>query len=78
MNGDTCVYIKPLNNKEVLFTIGNTPTVTFNNNVTVYTYPKVIYEKETVNETVNEPTMQSEPQVKMTFIKYIKKLLRGI
>ena len=43
MNGDTYITSEKLNNKEVVFIIGNTPTVTFNDNVTVYTYPKVNY-----------------------------------
>ena len=73
MNGDTCISIEPLNNKEVVFIIGNTPTVTFNNNVTVYTYPNVICETDKMQ---SKP--QSKPQIKMTFIKYLKNRLIGL
>lgn len=76
MNGDTCISIEPLNNKEVVFIIGNTPTVTFNNNVTVYTYPNVICETDIVNNMQSKP--QSKPQIKMTFIKYLKNRLIGL
>jgi len=37
---DTNTLIKPLNDSNVMFIIGDSPTVTFNENVTVYYYPK--------------------------------------
>lgn len=37
---DTYSFIKPLNDSNVVFVIGDSPTVTFNENVTVYSYPK--------------------------------------
>lgn len=37
---DTNTSIKPLNDSNVVFIIGDSPTVTFNENVTVYYYPK--------------------------------------
>ena len=43
MNDDTYISVKQLNDENVLFIIGESPTVTFNENVTVYTYPKVNY-----------------------------------
>lgn len=37
------VYIttQKLNNTDTIFFVGDTPTVTFNNNVTVYIYPRI-------------------------------------
>lgn len=36
---DTNTFIKPLNDTSVVFIVGGSPTVTFNENVTVYSYP---------------------------------------
>lgn len=50
MNGDTYISIKKLNDQNILFIIGDSPTVTFNENVTVYTYPKVNYKEPNVSK----------------------------
>lgn len=50
---DTYSFIKPLNDSNVVFILGDSPTVTFNENVTVYSYPKAVYVELT-------PTMQQD------------------
>jgi hypothetical protein len=51
MNSDTYMFSKPLNEYDVMYIIGNNSTVTFNDNVTVYMYPKKNnFENEQVNK----------------------------
>ena len=40
---DTYTTYQKLNNNDTLFFVGDTPTVTFNDNVTVFIYPKTVY-----------------------------------
>ncbi len=52
MNSDTYIFTKQLKETGVTFIVGDSPTVTFNDNVTVYIYPKVNnIENELVNNT---------------------------
>jgi hypothetical protein len=46
----TNMYNAPINNNEIIFVVGDNPTVTFNNNVTVYTYNPTVYEVAEVAE----------------------------
>ena len=46
----TNMYNAPINNNEIIFVVGDNPTVTFNNNVTVYTYNPTVYEVAEVTE----------------------------
>lgn len=41
MISDTYISVKKINDSSIGFIIGDSPTVTFNENVTVYTYPKI-------------------------------------
>jgi hypothetical protein len=65
MNDKTCFTIEPLNNKTVIFIVGNGPTVTFNDNVTVYTYPRVNYLD------LNEKSLKTE-QIILKLLKILK------
>ena len=71
MNDKTCITIEPLNNKTVIFIVGNGPTVTFNDNVTVYTYPKVNYLD------LNEKSIKTE-NIIFKIIKNIKNTLKRV
>lgn len=79
MNDDTCITIEPLNNKEIVFIIGNSPTVTFNNNVTVYTYPNVNYIDISLNE-ANFAKQNNNKNENLLFkiIKTIKNTLKRV
>jgi hypothetical protein len=70
---DTNIFIKPLNNtntKNNQFIIGDSPTVTFNDNVTVYAYPKVEY---TDSYTQTQQTQQTQKNI---FKKLISKFYK--
>lgn len=69
MNEDTYISIKQLNDQNVLFIIGDSPTVTFNENVTVYTYPKVNYNESNIS---NDETITNEKNI---VNKILKKLI---
>ena len=40
---DTHTIFQKLNNNDTVFFVRDTPTVTFNDNVTVFIYPKTVY-----------------------------------
>lgn len=40
---DTYTIFQKLNNNDILSIVGDRPTVKFNNNVTVFIYPKIVY-----------------------------------
>lgn len=79
---DTNVYVTNLNNSDTIFIIGDTPTVTFNNNVTVYSYPKQEYkfvedtirkdENITKNNKINNRIKLPNNKLKTFFIKLFK------
>ena len=78
MNGETCISIKPLNNKEVVFIVGNSPTVTFNNNVTVYTYPKITYLDISFNEEILTKKENKNENLLVKILKTIKNTLKRV
>ena len=66
MNDLTHISTKQLNN-HVVFIVGDSPTVTFNENVTVYTYSNMNY-KEEIKEEVRKKVSTSP------FNKFLKSL----
>lgn len=40
---DTNIIFQKLNNNDIVFFVGDSPTVTFNDNIKVYMYPTVSY-----------------------------------
>lgn len=79
---DTSISTELLNDKSVVFMLGDDSTVTFNNNVTVFSYPKyehvsyegvkVVIDKDSVNSSEETPFM-IKSTTKNKFKKYIKK-----
>jgi hypothetical protein len=47
---ETDITLQKINNNDIIFFVGNSPTVTFNENVTVYIYPRISYIDSTENE----------------------------
>jgi hypothetical protein len=68
---DTNTFIKPLNDSSVVFIVGG-PTVTFNENVTVYSYPKQTIVLESKNNQNNENTKVESEDIKNTQIQTVK------
>lgn len=71
---DTNTFIKPLNDSSVVFIVGG-PTVTFNENVTVYSYPKqtiVLEAENNQNNQNNENTKIESEDSKNTQIQTVK------
>lgn len=68
---DTNTFIKPLNDSSVVFIVGG-PTVTFNENVTVYSYPKQTIVLEAENNQNNENTKIESEDIKNTPIQTVK------
>lgn len=68
---DTNTFIKPLNDTSVVFIVGG-PTVTFNENVTVYSYPKQTIVLEAENNQNNENTKIESEDIKNTPIQTVK------
>lgn len=68
---DTNTFIKPLNDPSVVFIVGG-PTVTFNENVTVYSYPKQTIVLEAENNQNNENTKIENEDIKNTPIQTVK------
>jgi hypothetical protein len=46
----TDITFQKLNNNDIIFFVGSSPTVTFNENVTVYIYPRISYIDSSENE----------------------------
>lgn len=69
---DTNTFIKPLNDTSVVFIVGGSPTVTFNENVTVYSYPKQTIVLEAENNQNNENTKIESEDIKNTPIQTVK------
>jgi hypothetical protein len=71
MNDVTHISTKQLKDNNVVFIVGDSPTVTFNENVTVYTYPNMNY-KEEVSEEVKEEVVEVSTSPFNKFLKSIK------
>jgi hypothetical protein len=72
---DTNTFIKPLNDSNVIFIIGGSPTVTFNENVTVYSYPKqTIFIDNTYDNKNTEMNVQTTATKKNIFKKLVNKI----
>lgn len=69
---DTNTFIKPLNDTSVVFIVGGSPTVTFNENVTVYSYPKQTIVIEAENNQNNENTKIESEDIKNTPVQPVK------
>ena len=50
---ETDITFQKLNNNDTIFFVGNSPTVTFNDNVTVYIYPRISYIDSSVSENLD-------------------------
>ena len=72
---DTIMYNAPINNNEIRFIVGDNPTVTFNNNVTVYTYTPIVYEVAEVAE-VAEIVEDDDTIVESNYLKIKKKFIK--
>ena len=70
---DTNTFIKPLNDSKVVFIVGS-PTVTFNENVTVYSYPKQTIVFEVENNENNENTKIQTVKTRNIFKKLVSKI----
>lgn len=69
---ETNIFIKPLNDKNTTFIIGDSPTVTFNENVTVYAYPRIEYKE--VSDSYTQT--QHQKQTLNLFKKIVNKLYK--
>lgn len=78
---ETYIKIEKLKDTDsnVLFIIGDSPTVTFNENVTVFTYPQVIYTNEVidVNNTDKHFEKKENNKNKNKFYSFFKSIFKN-
>jgi hypothetical protein len=66
---DTHITFQKINNNDIIFFVGNNPTVTFSDNVTVFIYPRINYYVDTSENKTIDTRNETNCNKILTFFK---------